>query len=212
MSLALALAILCAAPAQETPGLLGPAGLPRPGQHALLVTADTELSGYPTVHLGWRHAPLDGLDVGLEVGGNDVAALVRLLLGGRIWEGAADRVFLGTRLRAEFKRHAQVFPTGEFRPIDDLGFVFAPELSLGVRLGRERRHALHVYAYGYADLDVRGRPVEWFGIPGGLGYEWASRSGFHLLVDGAVGLELGNPDTAGEPIPRLRLLLGWLGG
>lgn len=189
--------------------LLGPGGLVAPQRHVVLATADTELTGYPTAYVGWRMGVLPWLDVGVAAGGNDKAQLGRVQAGFRFWQGAEDHLFLGARLRLEWKHHEQTFPAGEFRPIDDLGLVVAPELGFGARFGRRDTHVVHAYGYWYGDVDVRGLPFEHYGIPIGLGYELSMAAGFHLVLDAAVGWELGNPTTAGFLIPRARLILGW---
>lgn len=208
----LALLFATALAADASPrGFLGPGGVLGAGHHAVLVTADTELTGYPTVYAGWRVGLGGTADLGIEAGGNDKAWLARLHTRLRLVEAVDDRLFLGLRLRVEAKRHLQTFPPGEFRPIDDLGATVIPELSLGGRIGRERRHAVGWLGYVYVDLDVRpGVPPELYAIPGGVFYEHASRIGVNVLVDAAVGFELGNPATAAFPIPRIELVVGWI--
>lgn len=190
---------------------LGPAGVLAEGRHALFTSADTELPGYPAVEVGYRYGGLGVADIGVEIQAIDVAALGRVHGKVRLYEDPARRGFLGLRLRVDFKRQVQPVDPDTFRDIDDFGFVFAPELSAGVRLDPRREHAIHYFTYAYLDFDVR--PAEprfqWYYAPAVIGYEWHHPAGFHLFADSGIGWEVGDPETFGELIPRLRLSVGW---
>jgi hypothetical protein len=194
----------------EPPSFLGPAGLLAEGRHAVFVSADTELPGYPAVELGWRYGLGFG-DVGLELQAIDVAIAARLHAKIRVYEDPRGRGFLGFRLRFDFKRQVQAVDPDTFRDIDDFGPVLAPEFSAAMRFGAERNHAIHYFTYFYLDFDVRSGepPFEAYYAPVVVGYEWRHESGFHFVTDTGVGVELGNPDTYGELIPRIRARLGW---
>lgn len=210
-------ALLTAAPARanqpapwyESVDALGPGGTLTEGQHALFLMADTELAGYPAVFVGWRVGIGELGDFGIEAGGIDVAGLGRLHLKLRLLEPEDHAYFVGLRFRLEIKRHKQDFGGG-FRPIDDLGLVFSPELTAGFRFGENRRHILHLAASWYFDIDVRvGYGYEHFVMPLRIGYEYREPSGFHVIFDAGVFFEVFEPRTAGEPIPALRLIGGY---
>lgn len=194
--------------ADRGPAFLGGGGILPSGRHAVFVIADTELSGYPVPLVGWRVGLRDLVDLGVEAGGNDVALLARLHGKLLLVEAGGQRAFLGLRLRTEVKRHRQSF--GDlFRPIDDLGLTFVPEVSAALRLGARRQHALSYSAFYYFDVDVRaGRDVEHYILPALLGWEWRFARRFHLGLDAGVFFELLQPKTAGEPLLKLQLLLG----
>jgi hypothetical protein len=211
MRVALLLLLSLPAPARaQGPAFLGPAGVLAARSHAVFLHADTELSGYPTPFLGWRMGLGGVADLGLEAGATGVAAVGRLHAKARLYESPARRWFAGARLRVEFKRHKQDF--GEiFRPIDDLGFTLVPELSVGLRLGARSEHALHYAAFYYLDVDVRaGRGPEHYVLPGMIGYEGRLWRGLHLGVEAGVFFEVGQPRTAGEPLLKATLTLGYV--
>lgn len=192
------------------PSFLSPAGVLAPGQHALFVTGDTELTGYPTVGLGWRVGLGGFADAGVEVAGIDKAFLGRLHGKVRLWESPNRRGFIGLRLRTEFKRHEQDVDPETFRPIDDFGPIVAPELSVGLRLGEGRQHAVYYATIYYLDVDVRdGYPLEHYYLPALFGYGYHHESGLHAMADAGVFYELGNVDTVAEWVPRFRLRAGW---
>jgi hypothetical protein len=198
-----------AKPTDRAPAYLGPGGILPSGTHAFFLLADTELSGYPAGFLGWRMGLGDLADVGLEGGGNDAALVARVHAKLRLWEPPGRRWFTGLRLRVEMKRHQQTFDSGTFRPIDDLGLTFVPELSFALRLGAQRQHALSYAAFYYLDVDVRpGRGVEHYLLPAMLGWEMRFARRFHLELDAGVFFELMQPKTAGEPLFKLQLLVG----
>jgi hypothetical protein len=190
---------------------LGPAGVLAADHHAVFVSADNELAGYPAVELGWRYGVAGVADVGLEVQAIDVAVLGRLHGKVRLYEDQPGRGFLGLRLRVDFKRQVQEVDPETFRDIDDFGFVVAPELSAAFRFADERSHAFYYLTYFYLDFDVRpDHPLfEIYYSPILVGYEWRHSSGFHLLNDVAAGFELFNPETTGELILRARVRVGW---
>jgi hypothetical protein len=152
----------------------------------------------------------DVADFGVEVGGIDVAVLGRLHAKVRLFESRERLWFSGVRLRVEFKRHKQDF--GElFRPIDDLGFTFVPELSMGLRLGSRRSQALSFSVFYYLDVDVRAdHGLDHYFMPGLLGYEVHLWHGLHLGLEAGVFFEIGRPKTAWEPIIKAGLTLGYL--
>ncbi len=203
--------MLTAAAAPNHRGFLGPGGVVEVGHHAVSLTADTELTGYPTAYLGWRTG-LGGIaDLGFEAGGNDKAWLARLHTRLLLAEAPDARWAFAFRLRVEAKRHVQTFPPGEFRAIDDLGATVIPELSVGVRVGARRRHVVGWLGYVYVDVDARpDHPPELYVIPGGLFYEAATAPGVNVAVQAGVGFEIGNPATAGFAIPRIELIVGWI--
>ncbi len=213
---ALALLLLLSLPAlaraapdpERGPAFLGGGGILPSGRHAIFVIADTELSGYPVPLIGWRVGLGNLADLGLEAGGNDVALLARLHAKLLLFESGCQRWFAGLRLRTEVKRHRQSF--GElFRPIDDLGLTFVPELSFALRLGARRQHALVYSAFYYLDLDIRpGRELEHYLLPAMLGWEWRFARRFHLGLDAGVFFELFQPKTAGEPLFKFQLTVG----
>jgi len=200
-----------AAPASSPdrgPAFLGGGGILPAGRNAFFAIADTELSGYPVGIAGWRIGLGDLADLGLEAGGNDVALLARVHAKLLLFESGCRRWFVGLRLRTEMKRHRQSF--GEvFRPIDDLGLTFVPELSVALRLGARRQHALTYSLFTYFDVDVRpNRETEYYLLPAMVGWEWRFARRFHLGLDAGVFFELLQPKTAGEPLFKLQLLLG----
>lgn len=198
-----------AAPAGDG-AFLGPGGVLSDGTRAVLVEADTELSGYPTVVVGFRRGVTPGLDLGVELGGIDVAFLGRLHAKLRLWESEDHAWYTGLRLRLDFKRHRQDFPEGEFRPIDDLGFAVVPVLSLSRRFGDRAAHAIHVSIFYYLDLDIRpGFEPEHYVAPAMIGYEHRFGNGLFLQVDLGVAFELLQPVTEGVPIPKGRLVAGY---
>lgn len=204
---------VAAAPAPATepprPAFLGAGGILPAGVHAVFINADTELSGYPAGFLGWRMGLANRLDVGVEAGGNDVAVLGRLHAKVRLFETDSRRWFAGGRLRLELKRHRQEF--GEaFRPIDDLGFTLVPELSLGWRFGAARDHALFAASFYYLDIDVRaGRGLDHYLLPAMVGYEGRLWRGLHLAVEAGLFFEVGRPETAGDPLMKAGVTLGY---
>lgn len=199
------------APTSPAPSsYLSPAGVLAAGRHALFVGGDTELPGYPAVEIGWRVGLGDVADLGLELVGIDVAFLGRLHGKLRLWESPARTGFIGLRLRAEFKRHEQEVDPQVFRDIDDFGPILSPELSVGLRLGEHRRHAVYYGTYYYLDGDVRAdMPIEHYYAPAMVGYELHLDAGLHVMLDAATFVELDNEETTGEWIPRVRLRLGW---
>lgn len=191
------------------PAFLGAGGILPARTHAVFLLADTELSGYPVGLLGWRVGLGDLADVGLEGGGNDVALLARLHAKLLLFESGCRCWFAGLRLRVELKRHRQTFPEGIFRPIDDLGLTFVPELSFALRLGARRQHAISYSIFTYFDVDVRPtRELEYYFLPAMIGWELRFARRFHLGLDAGIFFELGQPRTAGEPIFKLQALIG----
>jgi hypothetical protein len=196
--------------ASSSSGFLGGGGVLPHRVHAIFVNADTELSGYPAGFLGWRVGLGGFSDVGLELGGDDKAFLGRLHGKLRVLESASRRWFVGARLRVELKRHKQDFGS-VFRPIDDFGFAFVPELSLGVRLGARRRQVLYYETFYYLNVDVRrDYPPTHYVMPGLIGYEARLWRGLHLGVEAGVFFEVAQPATAGEPLIKAGLTLGWV--
>ena len=198
------------APGPRPAAFLGAGGILPAGVRAVLLEADTELTGYPTFIVGVRRGFADRLELGIELGGIDVVFLGRLHAKVAFWEPASRAWFIGMRLRVDFKRHQQRFGEGVFRPIDDFGFGVVPALLASHRFGDDRAHALHYSVFYYFDIDVRpGHRVEHFLGPAVLGYEYRFPFGLHVQADVGVGFELLNPETAGEPIPKLQLVVGY---
>ncbi|HZO14197.1 MAG TPA: hypothetical protein VFB62_13090 [Polyangiaceae bacterium] len=123
------------------PSFVGPAGVVAAEHHAVFVSADNELPGYPAIEVGWRYGIAGVADVGLEVQAIHVAVLGRVHGKLRLYEDEEGRSFLGLRLRVDFKRQKQAVSPEVFRDIDDFGFVLAPEYSAAMRFTRERNHA-----------------------------------------------------------------------
>lgn len=196
-------------PTPPGPAFLGPGGILPPSTVALVFKADGELSFFPSLFVGWRVGIGGYLDLGLEAGGLHTAAVGRLHLKARLWESLDHRWFLGIRLRAEVKRHQQKF--SEAFDIDDWGVALIPELSLGLRLGRDLRHAVYWAAYYYYDIDFReDREVEHYAMPTMLGYEHRFPWGLHLGGDVGLVMQLFNPETEGDVFPRFRFLAAYV--
>ena len=196
-------------PTPPGPAFLGPGGILPPATVALVFKADGELSFFPSVFVGWRVGIGGHVDLGLEAGGLHTAAVGRLHFKVRLWESLDHRWFLGLRLRAEVKRHEQFF--SEAFDIDDWGMALIPELSLGLRLGRDLRHAVYYAAYYYYDIDFRkGREIEHYLMPAMLGYEYRFMWGLHLGGDIGAVMQLFNAETAGDVFPRLRIFVGYV--
>lgn len=192
-----------------SPAFLGPGGILPASTVALVAKADGELSFFPSLFVGWRVGLGGHVDLGLEAGGLHTAALGRLHLKARLFESESRRWFFGLRLRVELKRHEQDF--GDAFVIDDWGLTFVPELSLGWRLGRDLRHVVYWAGYYYYDVDLRSdHEVEHYVLPALLGYEHRFDGGLHLGADLGVFFQLFNAETEGLPIPRIRLMAGYV--
>lgn len=169
-------------------------GIHYQGDHSVYLRTNDEWNGFSTFYLGYRYGINEWVNVAVEgaAGGVPHVYIGSLLFYFKFVETADRRFFFGARTRTGYRYQDSDFSDEKWHNIvgDNYlvlkrnGVFGALDITVAVRLGPRKRHALYYTIYPRVDVDFvddRDR-VQFLFSPVTLGYEFASRKRDYFSV------------------------------
>jgi hypothetical protein len=164
------------------------------GDHSMYLRTNDEWNGFSTFYLGYRYGIHERVNVAVEAA---AAAIPHVYLGSllfyfKVYETSDRFFFFGARTRTAYRYQDSDFSDEKWHKIvgDNYlvlkrnGILMALDITVALRLGPGRRHAVYYTIYPRVDVDFVDNTdrAQLLFSPITLGYEFASGKHDHFSV------------------------------